>query len=76
MLVALVLVALHAPDGHEILVNPAAVTSMHAAVEGKKNELISEQVRCLINTNDGKFISVIEPCDKVSELFRQSEHPP
>lgn len=70
---ASVLVLLHAPDGRAILINPAAVTSMHAAIEGKTNEHVTEEVRCIINTSDGKFVSVIEGCDRVHELIRQRE---
>jgi hypothetical protein len=72
---AVALVLLHAPDGHGILINPDSVTSMHAAIAGQKNKNISEQVRCLVNTSDGKFVSVIETCDRVRDLFRQSEQP-
>jgi hypothetical protein len=74
--IAVVLVLLHSPSGRDILINPAAVTSMQAAIEGKKNERIAEEVRCLINTSDGKFVSVVEPCERVRELFRQSEQQP
>lgn len=70
-----ILVLLHGPDGHEILINPALVTSMHASRDGDKNEHVSEAVRCLINTADGKFASVVETCETVRELFRQSEQP-
>lgn len=73
MIPLVVLVILHAPNGHEILLNPRAVTSMHAAVPGKTNELIVDDVRCVINTYDGKFVSVIEPCDTVRQLLRQPE---
>lgn len=65
----LALVLLHAPDGHIILINPDAVTSMHSAIEGKANELVTDAVQCLINTSDGKFVSVVEPCEKVRALL-------
>jgi hypothetical protein len=68
-----VLVLLHGPHGHGILVNPAMVTSMQAARQGKPNAHISEAVRCLINTSDGKFVAVIETCDQVRGLFRPGE---
>lgn len=71
--VAAVLVLLHGPNGHEILINPAAVASMHSAIEGKSNELVTDDARCIINTNDGKFVSVVETCKTVRELFRQKE---
>lgn len=69
---ASVLVLLHAPDGHEIHINPVTVTSMHAAIEGQKNKSVTEQVKCLINTTDGKFLAVVETCDVVRKLLEES----
>jgi threonine dehydratase len=70
---AVALIVLHSPDGHVVLVNPDGVTSMHSAIAGQKNQNISDKVRCLVNTTDGKFVSVIETCDAVRELIRQAE---
>jgi hypothetical protein len=72
---AVVLVLLHAPQGHDIYVNPDTVTTMRAAVPGKANELVSDEVQCLLNTSDGKFISVVETCDQVRTLFRGRHYP-
>lgn len=69
---ASVLVALHGPNGHEILINPDAVTSMHSAIPGQKNRQFTDEVRCMINTSDGKFLSVVETCERVRELLKQS----
>lgn len=69
--VAAALVLLHGPDGRQILLNPDLVVSMQAAIEGKANKQLADEVRCLINTNDGKFISVVENCDRIQELFRK-----
>jgi hypothetical protein len=66
----LVLVLLHAPEGRELVVNSALVTTMRSA-DGKGNKYIAGDARCLIHTSDGKFVSVIESCDEVRELFTQ-----
>lgn len=66
---AVALVLLHGPGGREILISPGAVTSMQAAIEGKPNQNLAEAVRCVINTSDGKFVSVIETCGKIRELL-------
>lgn len=71
----LVFVLLHGPNGHEIVLNSRMVTSMHAG-PGAGNQLVTEDARCIINTADGKFVSVIETCDIVRELFRQSGRKP
>jgi hypothetical protein len=73
MLVVAVLVLLHAPDGHEIVLNSAAVTSMHSAIPGEPNKAFTAAVECLINTSDGKFVSVVESCDKVRDLVEGKE---
>jgi len=72
---AIILVLLHGPNGHEILLNPATVTSMHSAIEGKANELMTDEVKCVVNTTDGKFVSVVETCATVWALIRKSEQP-
>lgn len=71
--VASVLILLHGPNGHEILINPATVSSMHAAISGKPNQLMTEEVKCLINTTDGKFLSVVESCDVVRKLLEDAK---
>jgi hypothetical protein len=53
-----------------VKVNSALVTTMRAA-DGKGNKYIAGDARCLIHTSDGKFVSVIESCDEVRELFTQ-----
>jgi hypothetical protein len=69
------LVLLHAPQGHDIYINPSSVTTMRAAVPGKSNELVTDEVKCLLNTSDGKFISVIETCEEVRALLRGRHYP-
>jgi len=68
--VVLTLLILHGPDGHVVHVNPEAITSMRAAVEGRDNEYLQKGVNCLINTTDGKFVMVLEKCDAIKALIR------
>lgn len=65
---AVALVLLHGPNGHEILLNPALIASMHAAKPGVENKYVTDEAQCVINTADGKFVSVVEPCATVREL--------
>lgn len=67
----LVLILLHAPNGNEILLNPREVTSLHAAIPGKANRQFDNDVKCVINTTDGKFVSVVETCEEVSRAIQQ-----
>jgi hypothetical protein len=67
-----VLLVLHGPNGHEITLNPQAVTSLHAAVPGQPNKQFTDKTKCVINTTDGKFISVVESCEEVSRAINES----
>lgn len=73
MIVAqIVLVLLHSPAGHEIMVNPREVVAMHAKNPEQPNEHFTDAVQCMINTTDGKFITVVEPCDTVRRLLQSA----
>ena len=65
VLTAVQLVVFHTIDDREVLVNPFHVTSVYAAKNGEHNKLYTEKARCIIGTNDGKFITVVEDCDIV-----------
>jgi hypothetical protein len=71
LILSLGLVLLHGLDGREIFINPETVTTMHTAIPGSKNKLLSDEAKCVLNTSDGKFISVIETCDEVRMLFQR-----
>src|SRR5215203_4680429 len=60
---------LHGPTGREITINSRNVTSLHAPVPGQHNKLLADGVGCLINTSDGKFVSVVETCEAVSRMI-------
>ena len=67
---AVILLLLHGVDGREIIVNPLAVVSMHAAT-GEQNRLLTDKVKCLVNTSDGKRLPVVESCEAVSVMINQ-----
>jgi hypothetical protein len=64
------LVLLHSPTGSAIYVNPDTVTTMRSP-PAEKNKHFTDEAKCLLNTSDGKFISVIESCDEVRESFKK-----
>jgi hypothetical protein len=66
---ALNLIVLHQPDGREIAINTAQITSLYAALPNKPNRLVAPGSRCLIGLADGKFASVIETCVAVRRLI-------
>ncbi|MCP3475098.1 hypothetical protein NLM33_32770 [Bradyrhizobium sp. CCGUVB1N3] len=65
------LVVLHTVDGREIIVNPAQITTMREAHDADDpNRAFTEQVRCMINTADGKFVTVVEECEAIREMLK------
>lgn len=69
--IAVVLILLHGPDGREIRINPQQVTSMRAA-SGDHNELLTDSVRCMVSLADGKYVSVVEPCETVQKMLEET----
>lgn len=70
--VVALLITLHAPDGHEIVLNTEAVVSMHEPAPGNKPGNFAPGAKCLINTADGKFMAVVEDCtDTVNNVLKQ-----
>lgn len=63
---ALYLLVLHRADGGEVLVNPAQIVTLHGpAPRGGAAPLFTGAVRCAIGLSDGKWLSVIEPCEAI-----------
>jgi hypothetical protein len=73
MMTLLALLLLHGPTGREIRINPRTVTSLHAPVPGQRNTAVIDGANCLINTSDGKFVSVVETCETVSSMIEGSK---
>ena len=61
---ALHLILLHTVDGRETLVNPEQVTSVQSRSD-EPNKVLVNTVQCVIGFSNGKFVSVVEPCDEV-----------
>ena len=59
---AAALVVLTAGDGRPIAINPQQIVVIRGP---SQKDLLTRNVRCVLGTADGKFISVIEDCDTV-----------
>jgi hypothetical protein len=66
---AYIFLVLHVPGGREVTIELDEIVSMRES-EGK-NEHFVDKVHCMINTTDGKFISVIETCEQVREKIKE-----
>jgi hypothetical protein len=65
----LVLIVLHTVDGRDVIVNTDQISTMREAHEpGDPDRAFTGKVRCMINTTDGKFVTVIEECSQVRSL--------
>ena len=64
------LVVLHGIDGRLIRVNPVHITTVVAAPPSGKNEHLVSGVNCMLNLSGGKFITVVESCDRVVDLLK------
>jgi len=76
LFVGVVLIVLHAVDGHEVYVNPdhiAILRPTSEAARGTPNQLIVKGATCVVGLSDGKFVSVIETCAAVRDMMDQSE---
>jgi len=75
LVASIVLVVLHNVDGDEILVNVDHIIMLQHTKESKggTNELISGGNKCVIGLENGKFISVIEPCGMVRQAIREAQ---
>lgn len=66
------LLLLHAPDGREIDVNPATITSLReAGPDDRSDKHLVKGVRCMISLADGKFVNVVETCESVRRMVRE-----
>ncbi len=72
LVVATGLVVFHAPDGHEIFVNASEITVLHQRMAPGESRY-TEKASCLINTTDGKFITVIESCLVVLDALKHAQ---
>jgi hypothetical protein len=66
--IAIHLILLHGLHGHVLYINPDEVVAIRSPTQ---QSLIKEGFNCAIFTTDGKFVSVIETCDKVNGLLGQ-----
>lgn len=70
-----ILIVLHAPSGVEVFVNPESITSMRPSRDGVVDDkkYFAAGVHCMINTSDGKFITVVETCADVRKVVEESK---
>jgi len=72
---AMSLILLHRVDGGEVAVAPEHITSMHSkALGGARDKLITGEAHCILWLDDGKLLSVLEPCETVKQLMDEAAH--
>lgn len=68
IIAAYIFLLLHLPGGREVTIAVNEIVSMRDGEH--KGELVTPEVGCVINTEDSKFISVIESCQKVRDMIK------
>ena len=68
MRLAIALIVLHGLDGQTIYVNPAEVVSVRAPA----TDLLHSDVKCTLQTADGKLINVVDSCLDVRQQIERS----
>jgi hypothetical protein len=68
-LLALLLVTLTGPEGQHIELNPNVIVTIR---EPRGDTHFHKEIKCVIHTSDGKFLSVQETCARVHELIDEA----
>lgn len=70
-MIFLAFILLHGPGGQDIWINPDSVVSVRSARKDEGH--FQKGVRCIINTDDGKFTAVVEDCKEVEKRSRDEQ---
>jgi uncharacterized protein YlzI (FlbEa/FlbD family) len=74
--IAFYLILVHAPDGQEVQVNVAEISSIKKPREDAE-EHFAEGTRCILTMTNGKFIFTTETCleitKKIAEIEKEGE---
>lgn len=62
---ALELLELHGPDGQRYYVNPEHISSLRQPTRSDAEHYFPRHVRCVVVTDNGKFIAAVETCDDI-----------
>ena len=71
--IAIVLLLLHGPDGREIHISVDAIATIRCRTADGKNEFLNDRINALINTSDGKNVSVIETCEQIRAMLKEQK---
>lgn len=75
-IVVAMLIELHSADGNPVTINSHEVISMRGPRSEESHSstgLFTKGANCLINTTDGKYVTVKETCKEVMRIFVDSE---
>jgi hypothetical protein len=67
------LISVHAPDGQEISINIAEISSIRRPREGAE-EHFAAGTMCVLTMTNGKFIFTTEPCFDIIKMISQFEN--
>lgn len=71
--VVLLILLLHAPDGHEVRVNSEQITSLHSPKpSGNEGTLFPKHANCRVGLADGSFVVVVEHCVDIQRMMERN----
>jgi hypothetical protein len=70
LIMSVQLVILHVPDGHEVAVNPAHISTLREA--GHSPRLLALGIHCVVGLTSAKFIAVTESCRDVQRRLLEA----
>jgi uncharacterized protein YlzI (FlbEa/FlbD family) len=70
--VVLFFVTVHAPDGQEITINTAEISSIRRPQENA-GEHFAAGTKCILVMTNGKFIATTEDCKEVINSIREED---
>jgi hypothetical protein len=75
LLVALHLIELTILDGSTIHINPHSILSLRAPTRSAEDpkRLVHGKAHCVVSFENGRFIAVLEKCDRVRQLSHEAE---
>lgn len=72
--IVMILIALHGPDGHDISISLDEITSVHCKLPGTKDGgTFAHGANTIVNTTDGKFVSIRETCAELKDIIEEAE---
>ena len=69
-----VMIVLHTGMGVAVEVNTEAITHLRNPEPNSSNPSFPQNVKCMVNLSDGKFVTVVETCKEVRSIMENRKY--